>query len=96
MPDTELPPPLTAKDVAVTPDAAKVESKQEAVAPAAAPALKPPCPGRRPSRRRPPPRRPGTVTADTAVADQLRDIITGKLDRIVPPQGRPRRRRGLL
>ena len=43
MPDTDLPPPLTAKDVASTPstpaaDTTKTEPKQDAAAPAAEPA----------------------------------------------------------
>jgi murein L,D-transpeptidase YcbB/YkuD len=87
MPDTELPPPLTAKDVAVTPDAAKVESKQEAVAPAAAPAPEKaavaPAAAPEPAKAAAAPA-PAPVSADTAVADQLRDIITAKLDHFVP------------
>ena len=73
MPDTELPPPLTAKDVATTPDAAKVESKQDAATPAAAPA---------PAKAAAAPA-PVSAAADTAVADQLRDLIATKLERTV-------------
>jgi len=70
MPNTELLPPLTAKDVASTPskpksDATKVESKQDAAAPAMTASV------------------PAASTADSAVADQLREMISGKLDRIV-------------
>jgi murein L,D-transpeptidase YcbB/YkuD len=87
MPDTELPPPLTAKDVAVTPDAAEVESKQDAVAPAAAPAPEKaavaPVAAPEPAKAAAAPA-PAPVSADTAVADQLRDLITAKLDHFVP------------
>ena len=63
MPETTLPPPLTAKDIASSPNAAPAETakaarKQDAATPASA-------------------------TADGAVADQLRDMIASKLDRIV-------------
>ncbi len=63
MPDTTLPPPPTAKDVASSPSAApadtiKAEPKQDAA-------------------------KPVSATADSAIADQLRDLIAGKLDRIV-------------
>ncbi len=70
VPDTALPPPLTAKDVApekaqTAAPAPKAEPVQNAVAPAAAPA-KP------------------AAAADSAVADKLREIVTGKqLDRMV-------------
>ncbi len=73
MPNTDPLPPLTAKDVATTPDAAKVEIKQDAATPAvesakaaAAPAVAPASP-----------------TADSAVANQLRDLITGKLEHFI-------------
>src|SRR5450755_1514497 len=73
MPDTDLPPPLTAKDVTNTPstppaDTIKAESKQDAVAPAAEPAKAASTPA---------------ATADSAVAYQLREMISGKLERIV-------------
>src|SRR5450755_2566315 len=73
MPDTDLPPPLTAKDVTNTPstppaDTIKAEPKQDAVAPAAEPAKAASTPA---------------ATADSAIADQLREMISGKLERIV-------------
>ena len=63
MAETTLPPPLTAKDIASSPNAAPAETakaarKQDAATPA-------------------------SDTADGAVADQLRDMIASKLDRIV-------------
>ncbi len=70
MPDTDQLPPLTAKDVTGAPAAApKAEIKQDAAEPAKAAAA--------------PAVIPVSPTADSAVADQLRDLITGKLDRIV-------------
>ncbi len=40
---------------------------------------------------------PVEANADSALADKLRDIVTGKqLDRVVVAQGRPRRRRAIL
>jgi murein L,D-transpeptidase YcbB/YkuD len=75
LPDTTLPPPLTASDIADNPSAApadvdKVEPKQDAAAPAAEPAKAVAA--------------PVSVTADGAVADQLREMIGGKqFDRIV-------------
>ena len=82
MPDTDLLPPLTAKDVAATPSATPAEAtkvapkpaepKQDAAAPAAEPAKAAAVPAA-----------PVSATADSAVADQLRDMIAGKLDRIV-------------
>jgi murein L,D-transpeptidase YcbB/YkuD len=77
----------TAKDVAVTSDAAEVESKQDAVAPAAAPAPEKaavaPVAAPEPAKAAAAPA-PAPVSADTAVADQLRDLITAKLDHFVP------------
>jgi murein L,D-transpeptidase YcbB/YkuD len=79
-PDTALPPPLTAKDVTSTPAAtpasepAKAEPKQDAAAPAAEPAKAEPTKTAS---------EPASTTGDSAVADQLRQTITGKLDRIV-------------
>jgi murein L,D-transpeptidase YcbB/YkuD len=61
MPDTSLPPPLTAKDVVGTPAQATpaAEPSKDATA------------------------TPATVTADGAITDKLREMISGKLDRIV-------------
>jgi len=77
MPDTDLLPPLTAKDVASTPSTPstdiKAEPKQDAAAPAAEPAKAAAVPAATPV----------SATADSAVADQLRETISGKLDRIV-------------
>jgi len=72
MPNTDLLPPLTAKDVAGTPSTPsadiKAELKQDAAAPAAEPAKAAAVPA---------------ATAGSPVADQLREMISGKLDRIV-------------
>ncbi len=72
MPNTDLLPPLTAKDVAGTPSTPsadiKAEPKQDAAAPAAEPAKAAAAPA---------------VTAGSPVADQLREMISGKLDRII-------------
>ena len=73
MPDTDQLPPLTAKDIAVAPDAAKVESKQQDIAPAPEPAKAAATPAAAPV----------SPTADSAVADQLRDLVAGKLDHFV-------------
>jgi murein L,D-transpeptidase YcbB/YkuD len=99
VPDTSLPPPLTAKDVTATPspampaatakdaaapgneDAAKTdtktdttEPKQDATAPAAEPAKAAAAPEATPA----------PVTIDSQVADQLRELVTGKrFDRFV-------------
>ena len=77
MPNTDLLPPLTAKDVAGTPSTPsadiKAEPKQDAAAPAAEPAKAAAVPAATPV----------SATADSAVADQLRETISGKLDRIV-------------
>jgi murein L,D-transpeptidase YcbB/YkuD len=74
MPNTDLLPPLTAKDVAGTPntpsaDTTQAEPKQNAAAPAAEPAKAAAV--------------PAAATADSAVTDQLREMISGKLDRVV-------------
>src|SRR5450759_1794375 len=77
MPNTDLLPPLTAKDVAGTPSTPstdiKAEPKQDAAASAAEPAKAAAVPAATPV----------SATADSAVADQLRETISGKLDRIV-------------
>jgi L,D-transpeptidase YcbB len=75
MPNTELPPPLTAKDVAAAPqaDTPKTEPKPDAAAPAAEPAKSEPAKSE--------PAKP--VTAESPVADQLRSMFTSKIDRIV-------------
>jgi len=77
MPDTDLLPPLTAKDVASAPSTPstdiKAEPKHDAAAPAAEPAKAAAVPAATPV----------SATADSAVADQLRETISGKLDRIV-------------
>ena len=77
MPDTDLLPPLTTKDVAVTPNTPsadiKAEPKHDAAAPAAEPAKAAAVPVATPV----------STTADSAVADQLREMISGKVDRIV-------------
>ena len=77
VPNTDLLPPLTAKDVAAPATAAepkiepKSEPKQDAAAPSAAPATAAEAPA-------------APASADTQVADQLRELITGKkLDRLV-------------
>ena len=85
MPDTALLPPLTANDIASTPAATpasepaktepKAEPKQDAATPAAEPAKAEPTKTAS---------EPASATGDSAVADQLRQTITGKLDRIVP------------
>ena len=74
VPDTTLPPPLTAKDLATpvdnsaAPASMKDEPKQTVTAPAAEPAKSAPA-----------------VTAGSEIADKLHDIITGKhFDRLVP------------
>jgi L,D-transpeptidase YcbB len=70
MPNTDLLPPLTAQDVTGAPAAApKAEIKQDTAEPAKAAAA--------------PVAAPVSATADSAVADQLRDMISGKLERIV-------------
>ncbi|MGH6683271.1 MAG: L,D-transpeptidase family protein, partial [Pseudolabrys sp.] len=82
LPDTSLPPPLTAKDVENTPAAtpasepAKTEPKQDAAVPAKAePAKAEPVKAAATA---------ATATTDSAVADQLKQMITGKqLDRVV-------------
>ncbi len=77
MPDTDLLPPLTAKDVASTPSTpsaeTKTEPKQDVATPAAEPAKAAAAPAATPL----------PATADSALADQLRQMISGKLDRIV-------------
>ena len=85
MPDTNLPPPLTVQDVMGSPGTqaaapAKVEFKQDAAAPAAEPA-KPAAETVKAAVT--PAVTPVSATADSAVTDQLRDLISGKLDRIV-------------
>ncbi len=71
MPDTSQLPPLTAKDVgAATPPT------QNAATPAATPATAP-----AQTASAPPPPSP---TGDVAVADALRDLVSGRLDRYVP------------
>ena len=77
MPDTDLLPPLTAKDVMGAPSAPAAEAtpvapKQDAAAPAAEPAKAAAAAAT-----------PVSASADSAVADQLRDMIASKLDRIV-------------
>jgi L,D-transpeptidase YcbB len=75
MPNTDLLPPLTAKDIAVAPEATKAETKQDVATPTVAPAPAPAKAAAAPA--------PVAPTADSAVADQLRDLISGKLERIV-------------
>ncbi len=83
MPDTDLLPPLTAKDIASTPQSTpaaqpaapksepKSEPKQDAAAPSAEPTKAAAAPA-------------APTDADTQVANQLRELITGKkLDRLV-------------
>ena len=73
VPNTDLLPPLTANDVAAPATVAepKIEPKQDAAAPSAEPAKAAAAPA-------------APVSADTQVADQLRELITGKkLDRLV-------------
>ena len=92
MPDTALLPPLTAKDIEPTAqptaEAAKTETpktepnktepKQEAAAPAAEPAKTEPT-----KAASEPAAAPASATADSAIADQLRSMISGKLDHVV-------------
>jgi L,D-transpeptidase YcbB len=78
MPDTDLLPPLTAKDVMGAPSTPSAEPtpvapKQDAAAPAAEPAKAAATPAATPV----------PASADSAVADQLRDMIANKLERIV-------------
>ena len=75
MPDTTLPPPLTAKDIetpaqrAAPAASSKDEPKQNIAAPAAEPAKA----------------APAATTVENGVADKLRELITGKqFDRLVP------------
>ena len=77
MPDTSLLPPLTATDIAGTPkqtaqpDTAKDAPQQNAAAPAVEPAKTVTAPA-------------APVTADSAVSDRLREMVTGKqFDRLV-------------
>jgi len=80
MPDTSLPPPLTAKDVEDTPskaapaDIARNATKQDAAA-------------AEPSKTEPTVTAPAatttSATADNAITDKLREMIAGKLDRSV-------------
>jgi L,D-transpeptidase YcbB len=72
MPDTTLPPPLTAKDVASTPGTPSADIKAEPKQDAAAPAVEPAKAAATPA-----------ATTGSPVADQLREMIAGKLDRIV-------------
>jgi len=82
MPDTDLLPPLTAKDVQATPATEpkaaakpKSEPKQDAAAPSAEPAKEPAKAAAAPA---------APASTDTQVADQLRELLTGKrLDRFV-------------
>ncbi len=70
MPNTDQLPPLTAQDVTGAPAAApKAEIKQDTAEPVKAAAA--------------PVAAPVSATADSAVADHLRDMISGKLDHIV-------------
>ncbi len=89
MPDTSLPPPLTAKDIAVAPiqpaptnagtDAIKGATSDTAKPIAAAPAAEPV--KAEPAKTASEPA--ATMISDSAVADKLRELITGKLDRVV-------------
>ncbi len=83
MPDTDLLPPLTAKDVAGTPDTPSAEAPKEAAKQATEPKQDAAAPAAEPAKAAATPAAPVSATADGAVADQLRDMITGKLDRIV-------------
>ena len=77
LPDMSDLPPLTAQNFggASQPAASKEEPKQNAAAPAAEPAKAEPTKTAS---------EPASATGDSAVADQLRQMVTGKLDRIVP------------
>ena len=81
VPDTDLLPPVTMKDVgapaaeaapAAASDAPKAEPKQNAAAPAAEPEKAASAPVAAPA-----------PSGDVAIADQLRQLVTGKLDRYV-------------
>jgi L,D-transpeptidase YcbB len=72
-PDTDLPPPLTAKDIQPAPasEPKAAEPKQDAAAPSAEPAKAAAAPA-------------ALTGSDAQVADQLRELITGKkLDRLI-------------
>jgi murein L,D-transpeptidase YcbB/YkuD len=87
MPDTALLPPLTAKDIepaaTAATEAPKTEPKQEAAAPAAEPAKTEPAKVEPTKAASEPAATPVSATADSAIADQLRSMISGKLDHIV-------------
>ena len=71
MPDTSLPPPLTAKDVEGAPSQA-APAKSEPTAAASAPAATPT------------PAATTSAAADSAVSDRLREMVSGKqFDRLV-------------
>ena len=94
MPDTTLPPPITARDLEPTDptpapvpaDTATSEPKQQdAAPPAAEPAKDATAPAADPAKAAAVPvTAPTPVSADSAVTEQLREMITGKqLDRLV-------------
>src|ERR1039457_2787887 len=68
MPNTDLLPPLTAREVAGTPSTPSADIKAEPKQDAAEPAKAATAPA---------------ATAASPVADQLREMISGKLDRII-------------
>src|SRR6516164_5614787 len=93
MPDTTLPPPITAKDLEPTEptpapvpaDTATSEPKeQDAAPPAAEPAKDATAPATDPAKAAAAPvTAPPPVSVDSAVTEQLREMITGKqLDRL--------------
>jgi L,D-transpeptidase YcbB len=72
MPDTTLPPPLTAKDLEKTPSqAAPAEPKQNAATPAATPAAEP-------AKAETPPVAAPAVTAESPVAEKLRELVASR------------------
>lgn len=79
-PDTSLPPPLTAKDVAPAAPTASAPAANPAPAPTAEakPAAAAPAPA-----ASAPASAPTLASADNAIADKLREIANGKFDRIL-------------
>ena len=77
MPNTDQLPPLTAKDIATTPGTAKADTKQDTAVPAKAAA--------EPDKATAEPAKTAAVPAPAVdpVTDQLRSLITGKLDHFI-------------
>jgi murein L,D-transpeptidase YcbB/YkuD len=77
MPDTTLPPPLTAKDIGVTASVPAPHRQIDAAVPMPDTSLPPPLTTKDVGAVTPSP------TGDLAVADSLREIVTGRLDHYV-------------